>query len=120
MNLERPRNQTAPWKWISPRKGTGFRWEQFIIRCGSPLCIRHQKALPSVLARYRGIYYNNRWYHEIACVEQSLIPRLEQLLSSYAQDRSRAHRLPLGLLLISRGAITPIQLREALLRPRSA
>lgn len=64
--------------------------------------------------RSRGAYLNDEWY----CCDECLLPALTSLvvgLPSHAPDpQSRAHRLPLGLLMLSRGAIDEEQLRAAL------
>jgi hypothetical protein len=97
-----------------------FYWKHLMIRCGSPGCSLRLKVQPALLARFRGIHFNNRWYHEAACLKEALVGQLKQMLLSYGQSRNRAHRLPLGLLLVKRGAITPGELREGLRLQRLA
>ncbi|HUN60827.1 MAG TPA: hypothetical protein VMU53_02505 [Candidatus Sulfotelmatobacter sp.] len=95
-------------------KSASFSWKNLIIRCASPACSLRLKVQPALLTRFRGIWFQDLWYHEPACLTEVLADAVKQLLPSVVPPRLRAHRLPLGLLLIERGAITPEQLREAL------
>ena len=96
-----------------------FRWKDLLVRCGSQNCSLHVKVQPAVLARFRGIHFQHRWYHETACLQDDLIARLRSLLRVEG-NAVRAHRVPIGLLLVKRGVITPEQLREALRLQRLA
>lgn len=91
---------------------TAFHWKDLLVRCGSPHCDLRVKVQPALLTRFRGIQFQRRWYHEAACLKEDLTSRLRSLLSVAATPR--AHRIPIGLLLIKRGVITPRQLRAAL------
>jgi hypothetical protein len=97
-----------------------FYWNHLIIRCASPACSLRLNLQPAVLARFRGIHFNNRWYHETACLKEALVGPLRQMLLNYGQNRNRGHRFPLGLLLVKRGVITPSELREGLRLQRQA
>jgi hypothetical protein len=98
---------------------TAFRWKDLLIRCASPHCGLRLKVQPALLARFRGIQFQRHWYHEAACLKEDLTSRLRSLLSVSAAT-PRPHRIPIGLLLIKRGVITPGQLRTALDRQRQA
>ncbi len=100
--------------WAGWRRITALDWNHLTIRCCAPDCRRHGKAQFALLARSRGIYYNNGWYHETICLKSALLRHLQSLLLSFSQDRGKPYRLPLGLLLVNRGAITPQELRAAL------
>ncbi len=91
-----------------------------MISCAATQCSRHQTPKLRFLTRYSGVYFQNRWYHKIACLQTDLAQQVEHLLLGYAFDRGRPHRLPLGLLLINRGVITSDNLREALNLQRAA
>lgn len=104
----------ATLKWAGWRRVALLDWNHLTIRCSAPDCRRHSKAQFALLARFRGISYNNGWYHDTACLKSALIHRLQNLLLSFSQDRGKPYRLPLGLLLVNRGAITPQELRAAL------
>jgi hypothetical protein len=64
--------------------------------------------------RKDGIELNGRWYCGKQCLEQELLEVLERLPSGTPRPAGSAHRLPLGLLLLSRGAIDAEDLRRAL------
>jgi hypothetical protein len=104
----------ATWKWEGWRHVAMLDWNHLTIRCSAPDCHRHGKAQFAPLARFRGIFYNNGWYHATACLNTALVQQLRSLLLTFSQDRGKPYRLPLGLLLVNRGAITPQELRAAL------
>jgi hypothetical protein len=107
--------EDAP-KWESK---SGFRWKDLVVRCGSPNCGLRLKVQPALLARFRGIQFERRWYHEPACLKDDLLARLRSLLS-VGTASPRQHRIPIGLLLVKRGVITPEDLRAALRLQRQA
>jgi hypothetical protein len=104
-----------PWKDVAP-----FSWKHFMIRCGSPECSLRMKMQPAMFARFRGIHFQTRWYHETPCLTGALVEAVKQMLPNAVPGRQRPHRLPLGLLLVKRGAITPQELREGLRLQRQA
>jgi hypothetical protein len=79
--------------------------------------LNHQ---PAVLARFRGIHFNHRWYHDIACLQDALLAQLKRQLWASGTGNHRPHRMPIGLLLVKRGAITPAELRNGLELQRAA
>lgn len=95
-------------------------WKHLMIRCGSPSCTSRLKAQPAVFAKFNGVHYNNRWYHDSACLKEALIEQLGYMLLQQGPRRNRAHRIPIGLLLVERSAITAAELREALRLQRQA
>jgi hypothetical protein len=101
-------------EWRRMQDAGARLWNRWTVRCGAPDCKQGGTAKLSLLAKYSGVYYNNRWYHELECLRTELTARLSQTLQSYANGRERAHRLPFGLLLVNRGAISSQQLKEAL------
>ena len=110
----------ATWNWAGWRRVAMLDWNHLTIRCSAPDCRRNGKAQPALLARFRGIYYNNSWYHDADCLKSALVRELQHLLLSFSQDRGKPHRLPIGLLLVNRGAITSVELRSALQLQRHA
>lgn len=94
-------------------------WKNLLVRCGSPNCAQRIRIRPAVLTRFRGIEFQNRWYHETACLEDELIVRVRNLLA-VNRTGARAHRVPIGLLLVQRGAITAAELRDSLRLQRQA
>jgi hypothetical protein len=95
-------------------------WVRFISRCASSGCPKLGKLWPSWMHKSSGIYYEGRWYCGRTCLESALAHRVYTLLSTFQSEKPRSHRIPLGLLLVNRGAITPPQLREALRLQREA
>ena len=106
------------WKWAARKGVEKLHWQHLMIRCAAPECSGHETPRLAFVSRHSGVQFRNRWYHQVACLQPELTNQIEQSLLSYAFDRGRPHRLPLGLLLINRGAITAGQLREALRRQR--
>jgi hypothetical protein len=103
------------WKGLIPPACAGF-----LVRCSSPGCSFRLKVQPAVMARFRGLHFRTRWYHNPSCLLECLTEVIKQMLPSVAPARQRPHRMPIGLLLLQRGAITGKQLREALRLQRSA
>jgi hypothetical protein len=110
-----PIGSKLAWKYFA-----GFSWKDLTIRCSSRACSLRFKHQPALFARFRGVFFRNRWYHETACLTESLVGAIKQLLPSAVPPRQRAHRLPLGLLLVKRVSISPEQLREGLRLQRLA
>jgi len=110
----------AAWNSAVWRRSGKLNWNHLTIRCSAPDCGRHGKSRPALFARFSGIYYNNGWYHDIACLKSALVNQLQHLLLSFAQETGKPYRLPIGLLLVNRGAITPQDLRAALQLQRRA
>jgi len=110
----------AAWRSaVGPRFGK-LHWNHLTIRCSAPDCGHHVKSQPAFLSHFSGIYYQNGWYHHVACLKNVLVNQLQQLLLSFAQEAGKPYRLPIGLLLVNRGAITPQELRAALQLQRRA
>jgi hypothetical protein len=107
----------SPFSWRVFRK----TWiARFSTRCAASNCPQHDAFWPYWLRQAAGIFFDGRWYCGKACLESVLLSRVHALLSGFQSDKPRAYRLPLGLLLIQRGAISPAQLREALRAQREA
>ncbi|HZW05271.1 MAG TPA: hypothetical protein VFF58_00045 [Candidatus Nitrosotalea sp.] len=95
------------------RKPTAW-WVRLGARCSAPDCPHRGKLWPAWLRRAPGTFFEARWYCDPACMEGALEFRLRNLLSGFAAQKSKSHRIPLGLLLVERGVISSGQLREAL------
>lgn len=106
------------WQWL--QQAVERLWNRWTVRCAGTECKHGGKPRWALLARFFGVHYNNRWYHHVECLKAALTLRLSQMLQSYAQGRDRVHRLPIGLLLVDRGAISPENLKEALRLQREA
>ncbi len=86
-------------------------------RCGWTECGRWR---PSLLAkrRGRGVHMNGVWFCSDVCAGRQAASDVERA-TTRERVRTRAlPRLKLGLLLVHQGAITPVQLRDALASQR--
>jgi hypothetical protein len=66
------------------------------------------------LGTSRGVTLDGRWYCSGECLLGPLITQVRGLLAGAGRERPHRHRVPLGLLLVNRGALSQEQLREAL------
>jgi len=110
----------AAWKSAMWRRAGKLDWNHLTVCCSAPDCARHGRSQPALVARFSGIYYNNGWYHNTACLKSALVNQLQHLLLSFAHEPDKPYRLPIGLLLVNRGAITSQELRAALQLQRRA
>jgi hypothetical protein len=61
-----------------------------------------------------GIYLQGQWYCSPDCFEQAAQSTFIRLLPSPDSNKVKKHRIPIGLLLLSRGVINGDQLKQAL------
>lgn len=87
-------------------------------RCGDPHCSHRFRRGPWG-RRSNGITLNGNWYCDWACLRHGLEASLERLLQTTPLPPARGRRIPLGLILIQLGRITPEQLRHALMLQQS-
>lgn len=66
-----------------------------------------------------GVFLQGRWYCSLDCFEQGITPVFDQLMSLPDEPLPQQHRLPLGLILLGRGAINEDQLKIALQAQRN-
>jgi Type II secretion system (T2SS), protein E, N-terminal domain len=85
-------------------------------RCANRYCPERGRLWPSWLNRSEEVEFEGRRYCCAPCAEPAFQQEIERHLLLARQERERPHRIPLGLLLISRGLITSGQLQEALRR----
>ena len=95
-------------------------WTRLRARCAGPACPRDGKPWSCLIHRPAGVELEHRWYCSRGCLEAVLASRVHTLLSGFQAEKPRAYRVPLGLLLVQRGVVSPQQLREALRRQRDA
>jgi len=88
---------------------------RFRLRCASPDCEQRSRLWPGFLSKSRGVTLDGHWYCSGECLFDPLMAEVRGLLAGFGRERTRRYRLPLGLLLLDRGAISHQQLREALL-----
>lgn len=89
-------------------------WIRLAARCAWPDCAKLGRLWPYWLFKSDGVDFEGRWYCSRVCLEGVLAGRVHSLLSTSHLERPRAHRVPIGLLLVNRGVISPAQLREAI------
>lgn len=89
-------------------------------RCDNPRCANERSLWPSVRRRSAGIHIEGRWVCGESCFEEFLGGLLDAMAPSASRWKPAPHRLPIGLVLLSRGMIRDDQLREALDRQRLA
>lgn len=103
-------------KWFS--KSFDHWTEQYA--CSDPLCARVRRVWRRVSDRgTRGVQLQGARYCLPECFERALRDRLLQLLQTPMGKSRRPHRIPLGLLLFSRGDIDNTQLQTALTAQRT-
>jgi hypothetical protein len=95
-------------------------WGRLLRHCAGVDCPHRGKLWPAWLRKAPGVDFEGRWYCEIGCLKPLLAFRVHTLLSSFLLERPRTHRVPIGLLLVNRGAISQEQLRDALRLQREA
>jgi hypothetical protein len=94
------------------------RWrEQF--SCDDSACTSSGWIWKPVSKRFRGLRIHGAQFCFPGCFEQKLLQRFTRLLSTAPVNERRAHRIPLGLTLLSRGDIDDTQLRQALSAQRA-
>jgi hypothetical protein len=79
-------------------------------------CGRNYYRLPwrSLRPRWRGVRMAAAWYCQPECLQMAITEILEREQSVSRREASPPHRVPLGLLLLSRQQLTTEQLRAAL------
>jgi hypothetical protein len=89
-------------------------WEPWAHRCAGADCPHRGKLFPAWLRSSARVLFEGRWYCDSRCFKSALEFRVSHLLSGSRNRKNKPHRLPIGLLLISRGLITSEHLRHAL------
>lgn len=82
--------------------------------CGHGACLERRILWPEWLRKDEGISLQGRWYCGSPCFELAAEALFRRLLPSPETARRKAHRIPIGLLLLSRGTINSAQLKTAL------
>ncbi|MFZ0318057.1 MAG: hypothetical protein WAL56_02950 [Candidatus Sulfotelmatobacter sp.] len=104
-----------PWvvAWRSLRRESGMR-------CGSCGGLPPRGAWWPVRGRVHGVHLRGVWYCTPDCLHRGLSEVLEREQPGQRRQGVAAHRVPLGLLLLSRQELTAVQLRTALEVQRGA
>lgn len=89
-------------------------------KCQNSLCSHSKGAWLRRLQRPKGIWLNKAWYCSAECFEQSAAEVFSRFNLKVDRSRSVRYRVPLGLLLLSKGIITGEHLKEALKAQRDS
>jgi hypothetical protein len=85
-------------------------WKTWTLRCSSAACKR-KRLMPLFSRNYVGIYAGKSWFCGPDCFESFLYNAITEATSvRQVQEPRQARRMPLGLLLVSRGVLTSDQL----------
>jgi hypothetical protein len=101
----------TPTKWFS---GMRKYWDSLYRRCANSACVRQSRPLRSALPSRTGILLDGRWYCSAQCFAAALAWILIRRADVRLPQRATEHRIPLGLLMISRGELNYEQLQTAL------
>lgn len=101
--------------WVGAWAG-GFK--DRLLVCNRSACRRSRRAWHRISNGAGSLHLNGLRYCFPGCFEQELTRRLEEARSSADSSPQPPHRVPLGLLMLSRGDLDPEQLRHALVAQR--
>ncbi|HTS68661.1 MAG TPA: hypothetical protein VMO17_06725 [Terriglobia bacterium] len=88
--------------------------DRFLRQCANSACSCHRPLWRAWLDPLRGCSLEGHWYCSPECFEQALENTIGQLLPGALQTPAKTHRVPLGLLMLSRGLVDSEQLKRAL------
>ncbi len=98
----------------------GGLWEKFAPRCGYAGCIHAHSRWARMRRRKRGTRMQGSWYCRSECLEGVLMESLLRARPLPRLEPVPSHRVPLGLLLLSRQQLTSVQLKTTLEAQRTA
>lgn len=82
--------------------------------CQNRSCLQRRILWPEWLRKDEGICLQGQWYCSSECFELAAQSVFHRLLPNPEIARKKTHRVPIGLLLLSRGTINNEQLKTAL------
>lgn len=82
--------------------------------CESPACAHSRRLWRAWLEPPQGHSLDGHWYCSPECFERALISAIRQFLPGAPPAPAKPHRVPLGLLMLSRGLVDNDQLKRAL------
>jgi hypothetical protein len=96
-----------------------FKW--LLPKCENPRCPQQRGVWRSLLDPPQGVLLHKQWLCSPGCLDQMLEESLSRLMQSARANRgAKAHRFPLGLLMLSLGLINSESLQSALHAQREA
>ena len=90
------------------------RWGERVLHCNGAGCAGTRRAWQRISNGAGSVCVHGRRYCFPDCFERELMRRLVRIRPTRAVRSRPAHRLPLGLLMVSRGELTNSQLRQTL------
>jgi hypothetical protein len=87
---------------------------EMVQKCENPLCDHRRVLWPFGKAKAEGIFLQGRWYCSPDCFENAVQEVFNQITALPESNQRKSHRIPIGLLLLSRGMINDVQLKQAL------
>jgi hypothetical protein len=108
------------------RRGKRWRvaWRDFrrkpTVKCGCCGRIQSRGVWWPLRRRPRGVRLRGSWYCQAECLQLALSELLGREPPGSGREAAVSHRVPLGLLLLSRQQLTAAQLRTALERQRAS
>jgi hypothetical protein len=103
---------TMDWReWMAALK---HYWAEALPRCEDRGCNRVRGVWRRLCWRRGGTRLHGAWYCSPQCFEGALQKRFVRASMSVVPPQPIRHRIPLGLLMLSRGQVTNRQLRSAL------
>ena len=82
--------------------------------CANLICGRRNLFWPVWLRGSEGMQLQGRWYCSPDCFEHAVLDDFVRLLALPEDAHRKTHRIPIGLVLLSRGMINDAQLKRAL------
>jgi hypothetical protein len=101
--------------WLS---SNGSPIEKAFRTCENPACRQRRIFWTAWLRKNEGLCFQGQWYCSPACFEDAARSAFFRLLPGAEERSKKHHRIPIGLLLLSRGTISDEQLKRALLLQR--
>jgi hypothetical protein len=98
----------------------GVLWEKLAPGCAYAGCIHAHSRWNRMRRRKRGTVMRGSWYCRPECLEPVLVEILRRGRSFPHLEAATSHRVPLGLLLLSRQQLSAAQLKTALEAQRAA
>ena len=95
------------------------RWRKNF-SCDDAGCASSGRVWKQISKRVDSVTLNGAQYCFPDCFERKLLLRFTRLLCPPPAQARRAHRIPLGLMMLSRGDVQDTQLREALIAQRDS
>ncbi len=88
--------------------------EHLARQCELPACSRRRRLWWGLLEPLRGYTLDGHWLCSPECFGRALTATIGQFFLGTVHPPAKAHRLPLGLLMLSRGLVDNDQLKQAL------